>query len=183
MSWIDIPHSHVTFGVFVGSAAGATVAVALATSRSSDTSGISDDAVVIDFQIAKAFFHPPTAVITGIMMELSMLFGSAYFPRSAPRTFSWSGAELFERRGAGARPGEPHARVWLRRGAQRVHTQGRAAHQQHSRLQRKCLEHGRNRRLWPGDVRNDAQTLIHGTGTGRKSPPRLPSGSPRPVDA
>ena len=80
MSWIDIPLSHVTFGVFVGSSAGATVAVAPADLKFLRYKLIAPDTVVIDFRIAKAFFTPTTAVITGITMALKVPFGSPYFP-------------------------------------------------------------------------------------------------------
>jgi hypothetical protein len=92
MSWIDIPHSHVTFGVFVGSSAGATVAVAPADLTFLRYKLISADTVVVDLRIGKAFFHPPTAVITGITMQLSVPFGSPYFPTlGAPNFFMDSG--------------------------------------------------------------------------------------------
>lgn len=80
MSWIDIPPSHVTFGVFAGSSAGATVAVAPGDLTFLRYKLISDDTVVVDFRIGKAFFHPTTAVVTGITMELSLPFACPYFP-------------------------------------------------------------------------------------------------------
>jgi hypothetical protein len=80
MSWIDIPRSHVTFGVFTGSSAGATVAVAPGDLTFLRYKLISADTVVVDFRIAKAFFTPATAVITGITMELSVPFTCPYFP-------------------------------------------------------------------------------------------------------
>ena len=92
MSWIDIPHSHVTFGVFVGSAAGATVAVAPGDLSFLRYKLITPDTVVVDFRIGKAFFHPTTAVITGITMELSVPFGSPFFPTlGAPNFFMDAG--------------------------------------------------------------------------------------------
>ena len=80
MSWIDIPPSHVAFGVFTGSLAGATVAVAPGDLKFLRYKLISADTVVVDFRIAKAFFTPATAVITGITMELSVPFTCPYFP-------------------------------------------------------------------------------------------------------
>jgi hypothetical protein len=92
MSWIDIPHSHVTFGVFAGSSAGATVAVAPGDLSFLRYKLISADTVVVDFRMAKAFFHPTTAVITGITMGLSVPFGSPYFPAlGAPNFFMDAG--------------------------------------------------------------------------------------------
>jgi hypothetical protein len=88
MSWIDIPHSHVTFGVFTGSSAGATVAVAPGDLTFLRYKLISADTAVVDFRIAKAFFTPKTAVITGITMELKVPFTCPYFPvLGAPNYF------------------------------------------------------------------------------------------------
>jgi hypothetical protein len=74
MSWTDIPPGHVTFGVFAGSAAGASVAVAPADLTFLRYKLLANDTVVVDFRIAKAFFTPRTAVITGVTMELSVPF-------------------------------------------------------------------------------------------------------------
>jgi hypothetical protein len=88
MSWTDIPPSHVTFGVFAGSAAGASVAVAPADLTFLRYKLLTADSVVVDFRIAKAFFTPRTAVITGITMELSVPFTCPYFPvLGAPSSF------------------------------------------------------------------------------------------------
>ncbi len=92
MSWIDIPPGHVTFGVFTGSSAGATVAVAPADLKFLRYKLIAPDTVVIDVRIGKAFFTPPTAVITGITMELSVPFTCPYFPAlGAPNVFMDAG--------------------------------------------------------------------------------------------
>ena len=92
MSWTDIPLSHVTFGVFVGSSAGATVAVAPADLKFLRYKLIAADTVVVDFRIAKAFFTPTTATITGITMELSVPFTCPYFPTlGAPNFFMDAG--------------------------------------------------------------------------------------------
>jgi len=92
MSWIDIPPSHVTFGVFTGSSAGATVAVAAGDLTFLRYKLISNDTAVVDFRITKAFFNPTTAVITGITMELKVPFTSAYFPAlGAPNYFMDAG--------------------------------------------------------------------------------------------
>jgi hypothetical protein len=92
MSWIDIPPSHVTFGVFVGSSAGAAVAVAPGDLSFLRYKLISGDTVVVDFRIAKAFFTPTTAVITGITMELSVPFTCPYVPAlGAPSYFMDAG--------------------------------------------------------------------------------------------
>jgi hypothetical protein len=64
----------VTFGVFTGSSAGAAVAVAPGDLTFLRYRLISDDTVVVDFRIAKAFFTPTTTVITGITMELKVPF-------------------------------------------------------------------------------------------------------------
>ena len=92
MSWIDIPPSHVTFGLFAGSAAGAAVAVAPGDLTFLRYKLIGDDTAVVDFRIAKAFFTPTTAVITGITMELSVPFHCPYFPTlGAPNFFMDAG--------------------------------------------------------------------------------------------
>ena len=80
MAWIDIPLTHVTFGVFTGSSAGATVAVAPADLQFLRYKLLGTDTVVVDFRIGKAFFTPTTATITGITMELSVPFTAPYFP-------------------------------------------------------------------------------------------------------
>ena len=88
MSWIDIPPSHVAFGVFTGSSAGASVTVAPADLTFLRYKLISADTVVVDFRITKAFFTPATAVITGITMDLSVPFTAPYFPGlGAPNFF------------------------------------------------------------------------------------------------
>jgi hypothetical protein len=79
MSWTDIPPTHVAFGLFVGSSAGATIAVAPTDLTFLRYKLIAPDTVVVDFRIAKAFFTPNTAVITGITMELSVPFTSPHF--------------------------------------------------------------------------------------------------------
>jgi hypothetical protein len=79
MSWTDIPASHVTFGVFTGSTAGASVAVAATDLTFLRYKLIARDTAVVDFRIAKAFFTPNTAVITGITLELSVPFTAPYF--------------------------------------------------------------------------------------------------------
>ena len=92
MSWTDIPASHVTFGVFVGSSAGASVAVAPTDLTFLRYKLIDPDTVVVDFRIGKAFFTPNTAVITGITMELSVPFSAPYFPSlGAPNFFMDAG--------------------------------------------------------------------------------------------
>ena len=80
MAWTDIPPGHVTFGTFAGSTAGATVAVAPGDLTFLRYKLVARDTAVIDFRIAKAFFTPSTAVITGITMQLSVPFAAPYFP-------------------------------------------------------------------------------------------------------
>jgi hypothetical protein len=92
MAWINIPPSRVTFGVFAGSSAGATVAVAPGDLKFLRYKLVSTDTVVIDFRILKAFFTPATAVITGITMKLSVPFTCPYFPTlGAPSFFMDAG--------------------------------------------------------------------------------------------
>jgi hypothetical protein len=92
MAWIDIPPSRVTFGVFVGSAGGASVAVAAGDLKFLRYKLVGTDTVVVDFRIDKAFFTPSTAVITGITMELAVPFTCPYFPAlGAPNFFMDAG--------------------------------------------------------------------------------------------
>jgi hypothetical protein len=95
MAWIDIPLSHVTFGVFAGSAAGATVAVAAGDLKFLRYKAIDPDTVVVDFRINKAFFTPPTAVITGITMELSVPFTCPYFPALGAPSIVMDGGQSY----------------------------------------------------------------------------------------
>jgi hypothetical protein len=82
----------VTFGVFVGSSAGATVTVAPGDLKFLRYKLISTDTVVVDFRIAKAFFQPTTAVITGITMQLKVPFTCPYFPTlGTPNVFMDAG--------------------------------------------------------------------------------------------
>jgi len=88
MAWIDIPFTHVTFGLFVSSAPGATVSVAPDDLQLLRYKLIGNDTVVIDFRIARAFFKPSNAEVTGITMELSVPFGSPFLPSlGAPNPF------------------------------------------------------------------------------------------------
>src|SRR5262245_43001401 len=80
MAWVDIPFSHVTFGLFTGSAPGAAVTVAPGDLTLLRYKALSNDTVVIDFRIAKAFFKPTAAAVSGVTLELKVPFGSVYFP-------------------------------------------------------------------------------------------------------
>ncbi len=92
MAWIDIPINHITFGLFVGSSAGASVTVAPADLTLFRYKAISKDTVVVDFRIGKAFFKPSTAAVTGITMKLSVPFGSVFFPAlGSPNSFMDAG--------------------------------------------------------------------------------------------
>ena len=49
---------------------------------------LANDSVVIDFRIAKAFFNPRNAAVSGVTLELKVPFGSVYFPAlGAPSSF------------------------------------------------------------------------------------------------
>ena len=80
MAWIDVPFHQISFGLFVDSSPGATVTVAPADLKLFRYKLLSSDTVVIDFRIAKAFFQPTTASVSGITLELSVPFGSVFFP-------------------------------------------------------------------------------------------------------
>jgi hypothetical protein len=88
MAWVDIPFNHVTFGLFTGSAPGATVSVAPGDLTLLRYKLLANDSVVIDFRIAKAFFNPRNAAVSGVTLELKVPFGSVYFPAlGAPSSF------------------------------------------------------------------------------------------------
>jgi hypothetical protein len=92
MAWIDIPIGHIAFGLFAGSSAGATVTVAPADLKLFRYKAIGHDTVTVDFRIAKAFFHPANAAVTGITMELSVPFGGVFFPAlGSPNSFMDAG--------------------------------------------------------------------------------------------
>ncbi len=92
MAWIDIPPSHITFGLFVGSSAGATVSVAPGDLKLFRYKSIDHDTVIVDFRIEKAFFHPSNAAVTGITMELKVPFASVFFPAlGTPNSFMDAG--------------------------------------------------------------------------------------------
>jgi hypothetical protein len=88
MAWVDLPISHITFGLFEPSPATATVTVDPADLLLFRYKRLDKDTVVVDFRIKKAFFHPTTTVASGITMELSVPFGSVYFPAiGSPSSF------------------------------------------------------------------------------------------------
>ncbi len=92
MAWIDIPPSHITFGLFVGSSAGAIVTVAPGDVKLFRYKSLTADTVVVDFRVAKAFFTPSSAAVTGITMELAVPFNSMFFPGlGAPNAFMDAG--------------------------------------------------------------------------------------------
>ena len=92
MAWTDIPLNHITFGLFTGSTAGATVSVAPADLKLFRYKLLDKDTVVVDFRIGKAFFHPSNAAVTGVTMELKVPFGSVFFPAlGAPNSFMDAG--------------------------------------------------------------------------------------------
>jgi hypothetical protein len=80
MAWANIPPSHITFGLFAGSAPGATVSVAAADVLMFRYKELSKDTLTVDFRISKAFFQPTNAAVSGITMELNIPFSSIYFP-------------------------------------------------------------------------------------------------------
>jgi hypothetical protein len=92
MAWIDIPLSQITFGLFTGSSAGATVSVAAAELKLCRYKVLSRDTIVVDFRIGKAFFTPSNAAVAGITMELDIPFSSLFFPAlGAPSSFNDGG--------------------------------------------------------------------------------------------
>ncbi len=80
MAWVDIPINHITFGLFEPSQPTATVSVAPVDLLLFRYKLLEKDTVVVDFRINKAFFNPTNAGASGITMELSVPFGSVYFP-------------------------------------------------------------------------------------------------------
>jgi hypothetical protein len=91
MAWVDVPITHIKFGLFPASPS-ATVTVAPADLLLFRYKLLSPDTVVIDFRIGKAFFKPTNASAEGITMELTVPFGSVYFPAiGSPSTFNDAG--------------------------------------------------------------------------------------------
>jgi hypothetical protein len=92
MAWVDIPLNHITFGLFEPNPAGATVSVAAADLLLFRYKLSSPDTVTLDFRIGKAFLKPTNTVASGITMELSVPFGSVFFPAlGSPASFNDAG--------------------------------------------------------------------------------------------
>jgi hypothetical protein len=93
MAWTDVPLGDITFRLFVGSSPStATVSIAAADLLLFRYKELSKDTITVDFRIAKAFFHPTNASVSGITMELNIPFGSVYFPHlGSPDTFADAG--------------------------------------------------------------------------------------------
>jgi hypothetical protein len=92
MAWTNIPLSNITFGLFSGSSAGATVNVAAADLLMCRYKALANDTLVVDFRIGKAFFNPSTAAVSGLTMELNIPFASVHFPAlGAPSSFNDGG--------------------------------------------------------------------------------------------
>jgi hypothetical protein len=92
MAWTDIPLSQITFGLFAGSTAGATVSVAAADLLMCRYKLLSRDTIIVDFRIGKAFFTPSNAAVSGITMELNIPFSSIHFPAlGTPSSFNDAG--------------------------------------------------------------------------------------------
>ena len=109
MSWTDIPMSHVTFGLFGGGPAGATVTVAPADFKFLRYKLLDRDTVVVGFRIEKAFFTPATATVTGVTMELSVPFSCPYFPTlGSPSYFMDHGQSYSNDCVLVPDPGSPH---------------------------------------------------------------------------
>ena len=84
----DVPFSDVTFGLFVGSTAGATVTVAAADFKLCRYKVLDNDTMTIDVRLGKASFTPTTAAVTGITMALKVPYSTPAFPAlGAPGSF------------------------------------------------------------------------------------------------
>ena len=85
MAWVNIPINHITFGLFEPSPA---MRVTVRRSPAVSRKRFGTDCVTVDFRIGKAFLKPTTAGASGITMELSVPFGSVYFPAlGSPSSF------------------------------------------------------------------------------------------------
>jgi len=92
MAWVNIPISKIKFALFEPSPASATVTVASGDLLLFRYKLLGTDTVVVDFRIGKAFFKPTDAAASGITMELSVPFGSVYFPAiGTPSSFNDAG--------------------------------------------------------------------------------------------
>src|SRR4051794_30762936 len=88
MAWIDIPPSHITFGLFEPNPPTATVAVAPVDVLMFRYKELTKDTLIVDFRISKIFFDPRSAVASGITMELNIPYRSIHFPAiGAPSSF------------------------------------------------------------------------------------------------
>jgi hypothetical protein len=92
MAWTNVPLSRITFGLFSGSAPGATVSVAAADLLLFRYKLLARDTIVVDFRIGKAFFSPSNAAVSGITMKLDIPFSSVHFPAlGSPSSFNDGG--------------------------------------------------------------------------------------------
>jgi hypothetical protein len=92
MAWVDIPSTHLTFGLFEPNPASATVSVAPADLLLFRYKLLSADTVALDFRVGKAFLKPATTVASGITIGLAVPFGSVFFPGlGAPSSFNDGG--------------------------------------------------------------------------------------------
>jgi len=88
MAWTNVPLGDITFGLFSGSTAAATVTVAAIDLQLFRYKKLSPDTITVDFRIGKAFIKPTNAAVTGFTMELKIPFSSIYFPNlGAPSSF------------------------------------------------------------------------------------------------
>ncbi len=92
MAWQDIPINHIKFGYFEPNPATATISVAPGDLVMCRYKLIGTDTVILDFRVGKAFFKPANVVASGITMELTVPFSSAYFPSiGTPSSFNDGG--------------------------------------------------------------------------------------------
>ena len=92
MAWTNVPLSRITFGLFAGSTAGATVSVAAADLLLFRYKVLARDTIVVDFRIGKAFFSPSNAAVSGITMKRDIPFSSVHFPAlGSPSSFNDGG--------------------------------------------------------------------------------------------
>ena len=88
MAWTNVPLSRITFGLFTGSTAGATVSVAAADLLMFRYKVLASDTI----RIGKAFFSPSNAAVSGITMTLDIPFSSVHFPAlGSPSAFNDGG--------------------------------------------------------------------------------------------
>jgi hypothetical protein len=164
MAWIDIPLSHINFGLFEANPASATVSVAASDLLLFRYKELSKDTLIVDFKISKIFFNPRNTVASGITMELKI----PYERRQPELVFRYR-TDLFERLRHRHRSGQRQSRPGLRGRAQRSQPQDRPHGSRHPERQHEFEQHWRVRHVRADHVRSH----VEGQTRGRRTDDRI----------